>query len=113
MSRIHPVFHVLLLEPYVTNDIPGRTVEPPLPVEVDGQTEYEVERIVNSRNHEPEGIQYLIHWKGYSVADQSWVNAEDVHAKRKLENFHLHKPHKPGLQEFKERYPELFLEDLE
>jgi hypothetical protein len=112
MSRIHPVFHVLLLEPYIRNDIPGRIVEPPLPIEVDGQLEYEIEFIVDSRLQDNK-IQYLIHLKGYGIADRSWVNAEEIHAKRLLERFHLMKPRKPGNQEFRERYPELFIDDLD
>jgi hypothetical protein len=112
MSRIHPVFHVLLLEPYITNDILNRIVEPPLPIEVDGQSEYEIERIVNSR-YKDEKIQYLVHWKGCSIADQEWVNAEDIKANRLLEHFHLTRPYKPGLQEFKDQNPELFQDDLE
>jgi len=46
--RIHDVFHVSLLEPFVPNTIPGRVAAPPPVVEVDGKDEYEVEEILDS-----------------------------------------------------------------
>jgi len=47
--KIHPLFHVSLLEPYHASTILGR-IHDPLPIiEVDGEHEYEVENILNSR----------------------------------------------------------------
>ena len=40
--KIHPVFHISLLEPHVANTFPGRVVEVPLPIQVDGLPEFEV-----------------------------------------------------------------------
>ena len=34
--NIHPVFHVSLLEPHVANPFPGRVVQPPPAIQVDG-----------------------------------------------------------------------------
>jgi hypothetical protein len=42
--KIHNVFHVSLLEPYHENPIPERHQEPPVPVEIEGQEEFEVRR---------------------------------------------------------------------
>ena len=47
--RIHPVFHVALLEPYVENPIPGRDVPQPPPVIVDGDPEWEVASVLDSK----------------------------------------------------------------
>ena len=48
--RIHPVFHVNLLEPTATDPPhPGHIQPPPLPIEIDGETEWEVEAIVDSQ----------------------------------------------------------------
>ena len=47
--RLHPVFHVSLLEPYASNSIPGRVVPPPPPFEFDEGPEYEVKAILDSK----------------------------------------------------------------
>ena len=47
--HIHLLFHFSLLEPHVTNTFPGRVVEVPLPSQVDGLPEFEVNYILDSR----------------------------------------------------------------
>jgi hypothetical protein len=47
--KIHPVFHVSLLKPYHASTIPRRTHKPPPLIIVDGEQEYEVEEILDSR----------------------------------------------------------------
>ncbi len=46
--KIHPMFHVSLLEPYHASTILGRIFEPPPPIEIDGEQEYEVEDVLDS-----------------------------------------------------------------
>ena len=66
-AKIHPVFHVSLLEP----------ADPETPVETtfyhraEEETEFEVESIIHARTHK--GIrQYLIKWKGYPDSVNTW-----------------------------------------
>ena len=47
--RIHPVFHVSLLEPHVANTFLGRVVPAPLPIQVDGLPEFVVASILDSK----------------------------------------------------------------
>ena len=47
--QIHPVFHVSLLEPYHESMFLGRVQATPKPVEVEGELEYEVARILDSK----------------------------------------------------------------
>ncbi len=47
--KIHSMFHVSLLEPYHAATIPGKTHKPPPAIIVNGEQEYEVEEILNSR----------------------------------------------------------------
>lgn len=47
--KIQPVFHVSLLEPVAEVPIPGQVVVPPPPMEVEGQEEWEVEEVLDSR----------------------------------------------------------------
>jgi len=46
---IHNVFHVSLLEPHADSKIPHRIVEPPPPVTIVDEQEYEVSRILDSK----------------------------------------------------------------
>ena len=47
--QIHPVFHVSLLELHVENTFLGRIGEVPLPIQVDGLPQFEVDTILDSR----------------------------------------------------------------
>ena len=50
MSRLHPVFNVVKLTPAPADPIPGRHPKPPPPPElIDGEEEYEVEEILDSK----------------------------------------------------------------
>ena len=94
---IHPVFHVSLLEPHRANTIPNRTQPPPLPVEVDGETEYEVSAILDSRRRRNK-LQYLVQWKGYDGHAESatWEPSENVsNTPVLLAAFHNSYPTKP------------------
>jgi hypothetical protein len=50
----HPVFHVSLLEKVITNDI-HPLPQDPLPIEVDGEEEYEIETILDTKFSKPRG----------------------------------------------------------
>ena len=47
--KIHSIFHVSLLEPYKKSTISGRLQALPLPIEIDGEEEFEVSEILDSR----------------------------------------------------------------
>jgi hypothetical protein len=49
MCSVHPVFHVSQLEPATLNTIPNRIQPPPPPVEVNGEPEYEISEILDSK----------------------------------------------------------------
>ena len=68
--KIHPVFHVSLLEPHVANTFPGRVMPPPLPIQVDGFPEFEVHKVLDSKILKGK-LFYLIDWVGYDANDQS------------------------------------------
>lgn len=94
--KIHPIFHVHLLERYAPDTIPGRIQNPPPPVQVAGEDEYEVEAILDSkwiRNQ----LQYLVHWKGYPISSRSWEPALFLeHAQDLVQKYHKQHPNKPG-----------------
>ena len=56
--KIHPVFHVDRLSKYTETEENGKPPPPP-PIEVDGEEEWEIERILDSRFYQCQ-FQYLI-----------------------------------------------------
>ena len=93
--RIHPVFHVSLLEPHVANTFPGRVVDIPPPIQVDGVPEFEVQAVLDSRFRRRK-LQYFVDWVGYDASDRSWEPADALdNATEALDAFHKKFPDKP------------------
>jgi hypothetical protein len=98
---VHPVFHVSMLEPATPNTIPNRVQPPPPPVEIDGEPEFEISEILDSKIDKRRlcKLLYLIRWAGYEGTDEetSWLPASELgHALEIVENFHKSYPDKPG-----------------
>jgi len=89
--KIHNVFHASLLLPYKETKEHGRNFEEPPPELIEGQEEYEVEEIRDKRKKRNK-MEYLIKWKGYSEAENTWVQAENVHAPTLLAQYHQRQP---------------------
>ena len=101
LSRLHPVFHVSMLEPHQPSQIPDRTVPPPPPVEVEGKLEFEVERILDLKIDRRRRCKllYLVKWLGYDGTDEdtSWVPADELgNSTEAVADFHLQYPDRPG-----------------
>ena len=90
---IHDIFHASLLTPYHENKAHGPNYTRPPPDLIAGEAEYEVEGIVNHRFHRrTRTLQYLVHWKGYPDADNSWEPAGQVHAPALVAKYHRKNP---------------------
>ena len=75
VGSIHDVFHVSLLEPYVSD---GRSApELPPPIEVAGEEEYELEEILQSA-YRYNAFCYQVKYKGYSAEESEWLPAENL-----------------------------------
>ena len=70
---------------------------PPPAVEIEGEEEFEVEAIVDSRKFRRK-LQYRVQWKGYHGDDKySWESPDDVtHCPELVIAFHERYPQKPG-----------------
>ena len=86
--KIHDVFHIDLLTPYHETETHGANFTQPPPDLIDGEEEYEVEEILDSRRYgRGRKVQYLVKWKGYPSSDNQWVNWDDMHAEEALAEF--------------------------
>ena len=100
MCLVHPVFHVLMLEPHTLNTIPGCVQSPPLPETIDGEEHFEINAICDSAivRHYHMPLRYLVEWKGYEETSKGlkWVSAQDIQVPDALTDFHMLNPDKPG-----------------
>ena len=101
MRSIHPIFHVSMLEPSTPNDFPNRTPQPQPPLSIDGESEYEISEILDSKLDKRRKcqLQYLVKWSGYEGTDEetSWLPATELsHAYEVVSDIHQAYPHKPG-----------------
>ena len=87
------MFHIDLLTPYHETEVHGANFMQPPPDLIEGEEEYEVEEILDSRKHgRGRKVQYLVKWKGYPSSDNQWVNWNDMHAEEVLAEFRKRKP---------------------
>jgi len=95
MKQLHPVFNVVKLTLAPDDPIMGhKTEDHLLPIVIDGEAEWEVEEILDSRWHRRR-FQYLIKWKGYSREHNSWESASKVFAPELTAEFHRKHPRAP------------------
>jgi hypothetical protein len=90
---IHPVFHIDLLTPYRETTMHGPNFTRPTPELIDGEEEYSVEKILDSRQFSRRRrLQYLVKWEGYPDSDNMWVDKDDVFAEDKVREFKASNP---------------------
>jgi hypothetical protein len=98
--RIHNVFHNSLLEPYRKNAIIGWSQILPKPEEIEGEKEYEVERILQSEVHTTcwkigrryefcKSLYFLVQWKDYPDDKSTWKPGTSLeHVSESIEEFY-------------------------
>src|SRR6266481_197758 len=101
LQRIHPVFHVSLLQPTSDSSILNCIEDPPPPLELDGSNEYEVQRVLDSKINccrKGSGLVYLVEWLGFdnTTESTSWEPEENLrNAPDLVRAFHRSYPDKP------------------
>jgi hypothetical protein len=87
------VFHASLLSPYQETTAHGPNFLRPPPDLIDGEEEFEVERIISHRRHgRSRTLQYLVKWKGYPESNNTWEPAAQIHAPDLLQAYHRKRP---------------------
>lgn len=81
--KIHPVFHASLLTLFKQTEVHGPSFVNPVPDIIEDKEEYEVEAILGHRRQR-NTIQYLIKWKGYASAKNSWEPTANLNNATKL-----------------------------
>ena len=91
--KIHDVFHTDLLTPYHETKLHGPNFTKPPPDLIDGEEEYEIEEILQSRRFgRGRKVQYLVKWKGYPDSENQWVDWDNLHADEALADFKQKNP---------------------
>ena len=90
-----------MLEPAFPNEIPNHVQSLPPPVDIEGELEYEISEIIDSKidKHQSCKLLYLVRWLGYKNTDEklSWLPATELeHADELISNFHSAYPQKPS-----------------
>jgi len=99
--RIHPVFHNSLLKPYTETSAHGPNFAQPPPEIVGGEEgHYKIEKILQSQpTRNKRSTEYLVHWKGYTDADRTWVPAKELtYAKELVQEFLSRQKPKEGIR---------------
>ena len=81
-TGVQKVFRVSLLKPHLPG---GTSEEPPPPVEVEGEPQFEVEALLKHRTP-GRGRQYLVRRLGYGPAHDEWIHEEELHHAAQLLN---------------------------
>jgi hypothetical protein len=88
--KIHNIFHASLLTPYNETNAHGPNFLEPPPDLIEGEPEWEVEMILGDRIYKKKK-QYLIRWKGYAPAHDSWEDEPGIHAPKLVADYKLRK----------------------
>ena len=92
--KIHNAFHAAVLHPYKEMAIHGPNFPEPPPDLVKGQEEWEVDNVLASRRFgRNKTLQYLIKWKGFLEAHNSWEPKRNLgNASQLVKEFHDKNP---------------------
>jgi len=95
---IHNTFHISLLEPYQDNRFRSQIKEPPPPIQIEGEDQYELDEIIDSRLYYNK-LEYRAKSKGYSPEhDKVWYPGENLnHAEHTVQLFDRRYPGNPGV----------------
>jgi transposase InsO family protein len=89
--KVHNVFHASLLTPYKETALNGGKYQEPPPDLINGQPEWEVDQILGARKRRNQ-LQYLVRWKGFADAHDSWEPLTHISADHLIAQFYKTHP---------------------
>lgn len=102
LHSVHPVFHISMLELTKSNTIPNWMQHLPPLVDINGELEFEITEILDSKFDNWRHLSkllYLVRWTGYKGTDEetSWLLATELgNASELVADFHAAYPNKPS-----------------
>ena len=91
-STHHAVFNQDLLQPFKPGTFPNQIAFPPPPPDiVDGEEEWEVDSILDSRFSWRQ-LQYLVRWKGWGQEGDEWLPGREVEKLEALDRWLAENP---------------------
>lgn len=93
--RIHPVFSPDKLRRAANDPLPGQVTEPPEPIIIGDDQEWEVEEVLASRIYHRR-LQYQVKWLGFDE-DRTWYSAGNFKGSpHRMRDYHQDYPDNPG-----------------
>ena len=97
--RVHPVFHVSLLEPSSSDPLPGQVQPPSPPTIIEEEEFWDFQEILDSRRHRNR-IEYLVQLLGYDYPTLETIEVfdspdPDSESLQRIRDFHSKYPGKP------------------
>lgn len=95
ITKIYDVLSPDKLRKAANDPLSGQAPEPPEPIEINDDREWEVERILDSQIHR-KNLQYLAKWVGFKE-DHTWYPASNfAGSPHQLQTFHVDYPERPA-----------------
>ena len=95
--KIYNNFHAILLTPHTETETYGPAYpEPPADI-IDGEEEWEVDRIIKHCHVAHGKIEYQVLWKGYGLDQATWEPEDNLEHASKIIRDYRHRLHKPDI----------------